>query len=541
MQAPLLIYFKENEVEFWSIDQNKRLIPINCGSDNKAPLYFLVNGDQIAMDQNAKMQFEFDSDNSYGNYWANLLNPQLKYNRFNTSHQFSTLLAYSIKETILPAIIRFNYSNLTQESFLNTYQTVIVYDSFIDEQHRNIINKELIEIIGFNPSSLVSFDYWELYRSYYEKSGKLNPKESFISINSALGDLNINLVAQNPTLTINKKTLTGRGNDPRVDTILDYVAELAIKRGSLISNDEIKKRLINEGPVILGLLKEGWVSYKIKNRNIGIYPLNLDFHRSAIDNRLNNRASLNYIQGELDNFRNKNHANGFKLFLNGEIINQDVFINFFNTTYSNVEKESIDYRQKFLTFIFHYFKFQLKLSTQNIESTNNITNITIPVLPTPPKVKTPQQQKQVVVPTPPIVKTPQQQKQVVIPTPPIVKTPQQQKQIVIPTPPIVKTPQQQKQVVVSTTPIVRTPQQQKQVVEPTPPIVKTPQQQKQVVVSTTPIVRTPQQQKQVVEPTPPIVKTPQQQKQVVLPKYASIKDTTNKIPPPPPPPPFKKK
>jgi hypothetical protein len=240
MQAPLLIYFKENEVEFWSIDQNKRLIPINCGSDNKAPLYFFVNGDQIAMDHNAKMQFELNADNSYGNYWANLLNPQLKYNRFNTSHQFSTLLAYSIKETILPSIIRFNYSNLTQESFLNKCKTVIVYDSFIDEQHRNIINKELLEIIGFNPSSLVSFDYWELYRSYYERNGKLNSNESFISINSALGDLNINLIAQNPTLTINKKTLNGRGNDPRVDTILDYVAELAIRKGSLISIDEIK-------------------------------------------------------------------------------------------------------------------------------------------------------------------------------------------------------------------------------------------------------------------------------------------------------------
>lgn len=367
MQAPLLIYFKEYEVEFWSIDQNKRLIPINCGSDNKAPLYFLVNGDQIAMDQNAKMQFELESDNCYGNYWTNLLNPQLKYNRFNSSHPFSTLLAYSIKENILPAIIRFNYSNLTQESFLNTFQTVIVYDSFIDEQHRNIINKELIEIIGFNPSSLVSFDYWELYRSYYEKNGKLNSKESFISINSALGDLNINLVAQYPTLTINKKTLNGRGNDPRVDTILEYVAELAIRKGSLVSNDEIKKRLINEGPVILGLLKEGWVSYKIKNRNIGIYPLNLDFYRSVIDNRLNNRASLNYIQGELDSFRNNNQANGFKILLNGEIINQDVFINFFKTTYSNVETESIDFSQNFKTFIFNFFDDQPNLNTQEVK------------------------------------------------------------------------------------------------------------------------------------------------------------------------------
>ena len=416
MQAPLLIYFKEHEIEFWSIDQNKRLIPIICGSTNKVPLYFFVNGDQIDMGQNAKMQFELNADNSYGNYWVNLLNPQLKYNRFNTSHPFSSLLAYSIKETILPAIIRFNYSNLSQESFLNKWKTIIVYDSFIDEQHRNIINKELLEIIGFNPSSLVSFDYWEIYRSFYEKNRKLNTNESFISINSALGDLNINLIAQNPTLTINKKTLNGRGNDPRVDTILEYVAELAIRKGSLVSIDEIKKRLINEGPAILELLKEGWVDYKIKNRNIGIYPLKLEFHRSAIDNRLNNRASLNYIQGELDNFRNNNHANGFKLFLNGEIINQDVFINFFSTTYSNVETECINYREKFLYFIFNYFELQLKLIIQDIESPNNITNIPLPVVPTPPIVKTPQQQKQAIVNTPPIINTPPK-----VTLPPVVK------------------------------------------------------------------------------------------------------------------------
>jgi hypothetical protein len=369
MQAPLLIYFKENEVEFWSIDQNKRLIPINCGTNNKAPLYFFVSNDQIAMDQNAKMQFESNVDNSYGNYWSNLLNPQLKYNRYNASHQYSTLLSYSIKENILPAIIRFNYSSFTKESFLNKCKTIIVYDSFIDEQHRNIINKELLEIIGFNPSCLVSFDYWELFRSYYEKNGKLNPNESFISINSALGDLNINLIAQNPTLTINKKTLKGRGNDPRVDTILDYVAELAIRKGSLVSIDEIKKRLINEGPAILELLKDGWVDYKIKNTNIGIYPLKLEFHRSAIDNRLNNRASLNYIQGELDSFRNNNHANGFKLFLNGEIINQDVFINFFNTTYSNVESESVDFENNFKKNIFSYYD-ELKIDISEVEKSS---------------------------------------------------------------------------------------------------------------------------------------------------------------------------
>ena len=62
MQAPLLIYFKEYTVEFWSIDQSRRLVPINFGVDNRAPLYFLVSGDQISMDQNAKIQFDLKNE-----------------------------------------------------------------------------------------------------------------------------------------------------------------------------------------------------------------------------------------------------------------------------------------------------------------------------------------------------------------------------------------------------------------------------------------------------------------------------------------------
>jgi len=380
MQPPLLIYFKEAVVEFWSIDQNKRLIPINCGANNIAPLYFFVSGDQISMDQNAKMQFDSNADNSYGNYWINILNTQLKYNRFNTSYSFSTLLSYAIKENILPDIIRYNFSSFTRESFLNTCKTIIFYDSFIDEQHRNRINKELIEVVGFNPSSLVTFDYWELYRDYYEKKGSINPKESLLSINSALGDLNINLVAQNPTLTINKKTLSGRGNDPRIDTILEYVAEIAVKKGSQLPINEIKKKIASNGPAILSLLKEGWVSYKIRNHEIGIYPLNLDFHKEAVENRLNNRSALNFIQSEFDVFRNANQASSYKIFISGEIMNQEVFINFFKSNYSNVVNEDIDFTKVFLLFIFDYMEMQSIVKPQK----STLLYITPPKVTSPP-------------------------------------------------------------------------------------------------------------------------------------------------------------
>jgi len=331
MNAPLLIYFKEHTVEFWSIDQNRRLIPLNFGNSNCAPLNFFINGDTIYMDQNALNQFDSNAENSFGDYWINILNPTLKYNRFNTSYEFSSLLSYALKENILPDILSYHYNDLTLEAFLNTCQTLILYDSFIDEQTRNRVNKELIEIIGFNSSILVSHDYWELYRAFLEKKGYLSPQESFLCINTALGDLNINLVAQNPTLTLNKKTLKGRGNDPRVDTILEYVAEIAVRKGSQLSIDAIKKIITPHGSAILNLLDNGWVEYKIKNVEIGVYPLNLAFHKDAVINRINNKASLNFIEGELNSFRIDNRANSFKIFLNGSLINQDIFVTFFST------------------------------------------------------------------------------------------------------------------------------------------------------------------------------------------------------------------
>jgi len=384
MNAPLLIYFKEHTVEFWSIDQNRRLIPLNFGNSNIAPLNFFVNGDEIYMDQNALYQFDSNADNSFGNYWINILNPILTYNRFNTSYAFSSLLSYAVKENILPDIIRYNYNDLTLEAFLNTCQTVILFDSFIDEQIRNRVNKELIEIIGFNPSILVSHDYWELYRAYLEKNGNLSPKESFLSINTALGDLNINLVAQNPTLTLNKKTLKGRGNDPRVDTILEYVAEIAVRKGSQLSIDSIKKIITPHGPAILTLLDTGWVEYKIKNTEIGVYPLNLAFHKDAVINRINNKASLNFIESELNNFRIDNRANNFKIFLNGSLINQDIFVTFFQHTFENIHTENVDFSVDFCLFTFDYIYQSSKAKAPERPPLPETGRASAPSLPTVP-------------------------------------------------------------------------------------------------------------------------------------------------------------
>jgi ribosomal protein L7/L12 len=141
---------------------------------------------------------------------------------------------------------------------------------------------------------------------------------------------------------LSKKIIEGKGRDPRIDTILDYIAEIAIQRGSPLKPSEIKMEIANEGAAVLGLLSNGLVIHSIKNDNIGINPLRLNFHRSEIDGRLDNKQSLNLVQNELDNFRRSNNAETIPIHLFGPVINQQVFVDFFVGTYSRVNSQGDD-------------------------------------------------------------------------------------------------------------------------------------------------------------------------------------------------------
>ena len=82
----LLLFFREEILELWSIDPSGRLIAVNYNSSNKIPLYFLLSGDQIQMDSFAKESFKKSILNSYGDFWQNNASNILVYERFGAKY-----------------------------------------------------------------------------------------------------------------------------------------------------------------------------------------------------------------------------------------------------------------------------------------------------------------------------------------------------------------------------------------------------------------------------------------------------------------------
>ena len=482
----LLLYFKEEYIELWSLDNNGRIIPVLYNSSNQLPLYFLISGDQILMDDYAKNSYLNSSQNSFGNYWNNLENDSLTYERFNTKNSFASLLPYVLKEDILPYISKSHFhTNLS--SFLNEPNTVVLFDSFVDDLQKEIILKLFFEIIGFSPNSLLSIDFFECFRKTQTKKQLINQNDSFIFTNISDGNLYFHLIGKNSPLHLSKKILEGKGQDPVLDIILDFLVELAQAKGSMLNSTVIKKEFKNEAKIILNKLPNGLVIHTITNNNIDVSPLKISFHKNDIEGRINNRQSLNYIQNEFDSFRRQNNAEQLPIFLSGKIINQTVFRNFFNSTYSKINFEEEDFDTQFILNCLNIILLK-DYSTQNssIQNKNNESNfISSTPINIPPVSQIPVNRSSVPSMPPPVVKSPS------VPSmpPPVVKSPP------VPSmpPPVVKSP-----------PVPSMP----------PPVVKSPP----VPSMPPPVVRTPPAPNL----PPPVIKT-------------------GSIPPPPPPLPPNKK
>jgi hypothetical protein len=391
---PLLLYFKEEFIEFWSIDQNGRVIPVLYNSSNRLPLYFLLSGDQIMMDNYAKDSFLKSINGSFGNFWENLGSNSLKYDRFGSKHDFDTLLPYSLKETVLPSILKSHFHNNNFSEFIQSKNTFILYDSFVHEEHREIINKYFLEIIGYAPNLITFLNYWDVYRSTQIVNKLMISEESFLFVNASLGNVILHLIGKNQSNHVIKKVIEGKGRDPRVDTILDFIAEIAIAKGSQMKISEIKKEIANDGPKVLDLLKDGLVMYTIKNDNIGVNPLKLNFHRNEVEGRLNNKQSLNLVQNEFDIFRRSNNADQLSIFLVGDVINQPVFVDFFKSTYSKVFPQNENFDKLFLEEVLKNCNNILYSNVVNTTSGFNSSQTSV-IIPTPPIPPTPQS------PTPP--------------------------------------------------------------------------------------------------------------------------------------------
>lgn len=334
MMDPLLIFFREDWLELWSIDKNGRLRPLEYQNSNRVPLYFVLSGDQILMDGYAKESFKKNAPNSFGNFWKNLGNQSLTYKRFGAVNSFESLLHYALKENIFPQLIRDYFPSCTFSEFLSGANNFVLFDSFISEEQSCLVNKGFFEIIGFSPNSLKFLDYWELFRSSQTTARNLSNDEPFIFVNASLGDFYFHVIGKSDPIT--RFILEGKGNDPRIDTLLEFVAEIAISKGSHLQLPDLKRELQSEGPILLELLRNNLVIHTVRNDNIGVNPLKLTFNRVDVEARLNNRQTLNLIQNSFDTYRRSNNAERSRIFLSGDLVNQEAFSSFFKTTYSLV-------------------------------------------------------------------------------------------------------------------------------------------------------------------------------------------------------------
>jgi len=487
---PLLIYIREDYLELLSMDSNGRVLPVNYQASNKVPMYFLLNGDQIQMDQYAKKQFSESTSNSFGNFWKNTGNQSLLYSRFHKNHAFDTLLPYALKENILPEVIKSHFHSSNYSDFIKQKRTFLLFDSFIGEEQKEIITKGFLEIIEFAPDNLTILDFWELFRSFEHPD-----EDAILFVNAALGNIYIHLVGAKYPFHISKNVIEGKGRDPRIDTILDFVAEKAIARGSSMSVSELKNMLLGEANLILEKLPNGFVQHTIRDNNIDVNPLRLDFNSIELEGRLNNKQSINYIQNEFENFRRNNNALQLGIYLSGKIITQPVFSEFFKSTYNKVKEDSVNSYNQFLEFVLRKCRSEFDLQDPTKIDNQVCLKISSEAQSKPLKG---QEKSGLIVNTPPVVATTPE-----VTTPPGVKAPP-----VFHTPPRVTTP-----------PVVKAP-----------PVVATPPK-----VTILPVVKAPAILKPEVK-MPPINKDVKQGV-VPLPPIHKIKMP----PPPPPPPPVKKK
>lgn len=337
---PLLLYFRESSLELWSVDSNGRLKPVLFQSSNKIPLNFLVSGEQILMDSYAKEAYYKNEVGAFGDFWTNTGAKKKEYQRFGIQHSFDTLLPYALKESIFPAVLRSTYPSLNFADFLQSNLLFVLYDSFIDVELREVINNGFFETIGFSPGSISIVDFWEIFNTNVRVNS-----ESIVAVNASLGNIYLHVVGRTHPYHLSKKIIEGKGRDPRLDTVLDFIAEAAVTEGSQMSVTLLKKELTNDGEIILSMLGNNRIRHSISNRNIDVNPLELNFHKSVIEGRLNNNQVLNLVRNEFDLFRRANSAESIPIYLLGEIINQQSFKEFFRSTYSGVVVQQANFEE----------------------------------------------------------------------------------------------------------------------------------------------------------------------------------------------------
>jgi len=335
----LLIFFREDCLELWSIDTNNRLVPVLYNGTHEVPLYFLYDrvDEQIYIGGHAKEQYLRQSAGTYGDFWGQVVNSTEVYSRYGKSEELLSLLHFSLNESLIPEILKSHFHKASISSFFESGTMLVLYDSFINPRDASRITDGFLRVLACRPESFQVLNFWETYIRTKRISDPV-----FIFFNASLGNIYVDIIENKSPYHLKRKVIIGKGRDPRHDIMLDFLATKIKAKGSIKTAEAIKKVLEPEAPEILNKLSDGLVIHTIRNAELGTgtATLKIQFNSAEILGKLNNQSSLNRIKTEFDEFRELNNASGLPIYFYGEVINQYSFTEFFSSNYKGFNPES---------------------------------------------------------------------------------------------------------------------------------------------------------------------------------------------------------
>ncbi len=324
----ILLFFRYDQVELWSIDSSKRLIPLNYLDSNVIPLYFLISGSDLTIGGFAKEQFQKGVGECLGNFWSEVAFSEEKIIRNTSSVSKKNLLSTTIFESILPELSRNYFEGITIEEIIRNKKIIVCIEPFLDENKVSVFF-ELIQNHLFEIKNLIQINYWELLLNYYIGNRLIDTNNKFNVLASYNGDLYCFLI-ENFKLK-DFKVLDGKGIDPRLNAVSDYCVEKIKSRGSLVDIKLIRNYIRRDVEEILNSLSKGLVEHLFDNHRIGVGKFTLSFNKTVLESRLQNPSDLLFIYQEVVSFRERNNCNTSKIILLTESLNLPVFFDKFES------------------------------------------------------------------------------------------------------------------------------------------------------------------------------------------------------------------
>ena len=327
--SEILIYFREDTVELWSLDQSSRLLKIKDESgSNIIPLYFDVSDTDIKFGAFAEKSFKEGRRNTFGNYWGDVINSKDSFNYYGTSVPVSEALSLYLKR-----VIESKSSSL-----------LFIFEPSIDTNHR----KKILHSMKKNIPGVecFSFDFYLVFSGFLKSLNRIESLGDYIDLRSHFGDLYLNYIKSEGL--DDQKILKEKGVDPRLEAIYNYVIPELQDSGCRASNEEIRNAIKEDAQAILKKLPNGLVDHQFENPNLSIFWY-MSVHRSVFDEAMNHANSSFHLEQQVNTFLDKNSGHNLPKMLSTEPLNVDAFHGPLGLSDLLLEEE--DDSERFISFV----------------------------------------------------------------------------------------------------------------------------------------------------------------------------------------------